>query len=189
MWWGMFVVGLGVLAFCLVSARLQDSVITAPLGFSVFGLVIGAAGLQIVAMPLTHGAVHVLAEVTLILVLFSDAARIDLRQLIRDHNLPQRMLLIGMPLTIVAGTVVGLALPLGFSLWEAALLAVVLAPTDAALGQSVVTNADVPVRIRQALNVESGLNDGVAVPFVFLFAALVAGHAEQTEAGNIVTLP
>jgi NhaP-type Na+/H+ or K+/H+ antiporter len=118
----------------------------------------------------------------LILVLFSDAARIDLRQLRRDHDLPVRMLLIGMPLVIVVGTLVGLALPLGLGLWEAALLAAILAPTDAALGQSVVSSPLVPTRIRQALNVESGLNDGIALPVILLFACLAsAAHAGAGE--------
>ena len=94
------------------------------------------------------------------------------------------MLLIGMPLAIVVGTLVALALPLGLGIWEAALLAAILAPTDAALGQSVVSNPLVPTRIRQALNVESGLNDGIALPLVLLFAALAgAAHAGE-EAQN-----
>ena len=116
----------------------------------------------------------------MILVLFSDAARIDLRLLRSDHSLPLRLLLIGMPLTILFGTLVALALPLGFSIWEAALLAAILAPTDAALGQSVVLSRFVPARIRQTLNVESGLNDGVALPFVLVFAFL-AGASQGSE--------
>lgn len=162
----------GVVLFALLSKRLEGGIVTAPMAFTAFGLMIGQAGFGWAEIDFDHGLVHGLAEATLILVLFSDAARIDLRNLRRDHDLPVRMLLIGMPLTIAAGLVVALVLPLGFGLWEAALLAAILAPTDAALGQSVVSSPRVPVRIRQALNVESGLNDGIALPVVLFFACL-----------------
>lgn len=92
------------------------------------------------------------------------------------------MLILGMPLIIAAGTLAGLALPIGLGFWEAALLAAILAPTDAALGQSVVASPEVPARVRQAINIESGLNDGVALPLVLLFACLAsAGHAAEGD--------
>ena len=179
---GFAVIAAGVILFALVSRRLENTVITPPLVFVAFGLVIGEAGLGLADLEFGHGFIHGLAELTLILVLFSDAARIDLSALRRSHNLPARMLLIGMPMTIVLGAVAAIALPLGLSLWEAALLAAILAPTDAALGQSVVSSPLVPVRIRQALNVESGLNDGIALPLVLLFAFLAgAEHAVGSD--------
>ncbi len=177
---GFALIAAGVILYGLVSKKLEGTIITAPMVFAAFGLLIGEAVFGLADLDFGHGFIHGLAEVTLILVLFSDAARIDLRQLRRDHNLPVRMLLIGMPLTIVVGTLVALALPLGLGIWEAALLAAILAPTDAALGQSVVSSPFVPTRIRQALNVESGLNDGIALPLVLLFAAL-AGDAHAGE--------
>jgi len=85
---------------------------------------------------------------------------------------------------MVVGTLVAVQLFPAFSLWEAALLAALLAPTDAALGQSVVSAKVVPVRIRQAINVESGLNDGIALPAVLLFAALASIHHDATGAGE-----
>ena len=174
---GFAVIAAGVVLFALVSGRLQNSILTGPLLFAAFGFVIGDAVLGWAHLDFGHGFIHGLAEVTLIFVLFSDAARIDLRE-VRNQNLPFRMLLIGMPLIVVAGTLVGLLVPLGLGFWQVALLAVILAPTDAALGQSVVSNPGVPVRIRQALNIESGLNDGIALPVVLLFAALAGGHGE-----------
>ncbi len=175
---GFAVVVAAIVLFALLSRRLQSTIITPPMIFTAFGFVTGSAVLGWAELDFSDGLIHGLAEVTLIFVLFSDASRIDLRQLRRDHNLPIRMLLVGMPLTIVAGTLVALLLPLGLGLWEAALLAAVLAPTDAALGQPVVSSPLVPTRIRQALNVESGLNDGIALPMVLFFAALVgASHA------------
>ncbi len=176
------IVAVGLILFGLVSKRLESSVLTGPMLFAGLGLVIGSAVLDIADFDIGHGFIHLLAEVTLILVLFSDAARIDLRVVRRDHGLPVRMLLIGMPLTIAFGLAVALGLPLGLGLWEAALLAAILAPTDAALGQSVVTSPRVPARIRQALNIESGLNDGIALPLVLLFASLAS--AGQAEAGD-----
>ena len=161
--------------------------ITPPMIFSMFGILIGSVGLNIFQFEIAHSAIHLLAEITLVLVLFSDAARINLKLLLKDHNLPIRMLIIGIPLIIIFGALIGYILPLGFTLMEAALLAAILAPTDAALGQSVVSNSKVPVRIRQSLNVESGLNDGIAVPFVFLFAAMIAGHSEKTHISGIIS--
>lgn len=176
----------GLLLYSLVSGRLQGSIVTAPLAFIVFGFVVGSGGLNVASVDVGHSAIHGVAELTLILVLFTDAARIDLSRVRRDHNLPVRMLAIGLPLTIAAGTVVASQLLPSFSFWEAALLAALLAPTDAALGQSVVSARAVPVRIRQAINVESGLNDGIALPAVLLFAALAGATPGVAEPGTWV---
>jgi len=169
---GFAAIAAGIILFAVFAKRLENTIITPPLVFAAFGLIIGESVLGWADLKFENGFIHGLAELTLILVLFSDAARIDLRNLRSDHDLPVRMLLIGMPLIIVFGAVAALALPLGLSLWEAFLLAAILAPTDAALGQSVVSSRFVPVRIRQTLNVESGLNDGIALPFVLIFAFL-----------------
>lgn len=175
------IVALAFLLFGLTSRRLSGSFLTGPLLFSAFGLAVGPTGLGVVPLELSHEVLHTLAEITLILVLFSDAANIDLRQLRRDHNLPVRMLVLAMPLNIVLTAIVAMVLFGGLTMWEAALLAAILAPTDAALGQAVVSNASVPIRIRQTLNVESGLNDGFALPLVLIFASLAS--AMQADAG------
>ena len=98
------------LAFGLISRRIQGSMLTGPMLFAGLGLVLGPAVLGLVNIEITSSVLHTLAEITLVLVLFSDAAGIDLRQLRRDHNLPLRMLLIGMPLTIVFGALVAVLL-------------------------------------------------------------------------------
>ncbi len=175
---------LALIVYGLISRKIQNSILTGPILFSVFGLIAGPAAFGWIELQVSNEALHLLAEVTLILVLFSDAANIDLAQLRRDHNLPVRMLLVGMPLTIILGAIAALLLFDGFGLWQAALLAAILAPTDAALGQAVVTNRLVPVRIRQALNVESGLNDGIALPFILIFAALASAMHAETGAGE-----
>ena len=175
---------LSVLAFGLISNKSDSHSVTAPMVFVTFGLAGYLSGFANV--DLSHGFIHVLLEVTLILVLYTDASRIDLRLLKKQHGLPIRMLLIGMPLTILLGGV-GAQWIFGFeSIWFAFLLAAILAPTDAALGQVVVSSKDVPVRIRQSLNVESGLNDGIALPVILIIIAITKisiGEAGHEEAG------
>ena len=178
------VVAGGLLLYALVSGRLNGTVVTAPLVFIVFGYVAGPGGLGVAHVDVEHSVIHAIAEFTLILVLFADAARMDLMRLREDHNLPVRMLVLGLPLCIGAGAFAATLLFPKFSLWEAALLAALLAPTDAALGQAVVTARAVPVRIRQAINVESGLNDGIALPAVLLFATLASMHMSGPDAGE-----
>ena len=174
----------GLLLYSLVSGRLQGTILTAPLIFIAFGFTLGSGGFNLAAVDVGHSAIHVIAEFTLILVLFTDAARIDLNRVRRDHDLPVRMLLVGLPLTMVAGTLAAAWLFPAVSFWEAALLAALLAPTDAALGQAVITAKVVPVRIRQTINIESGLNDGIALPAVLLLAALAGAGQETTQAGE-----
>ncbi len=174
------VVATAILGFGLISGRVQNTIITAPLVFVGSGLLLGEHGLGLFALHIEDHLIHTLAELTLLLVLFTDATRINLKQLRQEHNLPVRLLMFGMPLTIVLGTLVAVGLFPNFTFWEAALLAAVLAPTDAALGQAVVSSPKVPVRIRQTLNVESGLNDGIALPLVLVFlstcSSAVAGQ-------------
>ena len=169
-------------AVALVSGPLAKSPITPPMVFAALGAVLGPLGLGLITIDISHGAVELLAEITLAVVLFSDAARIDLHNLRTDHTLPFRLLVIGLPLTIVAGTAAGLALLPWIGFWEAALLAALLAPTDAALGQAVMSHPSVPMRIRQTLNVESGLNDGLCLPAVLFMGLWAAAAYEETQA-------
>jgi sodium/hydrogen antiporter len=169
---GLAVVAAVVLAYSLVSRRLELSAISAPMVFVAAGIVAGPDVLDLVELDATHGTAFHVAELTLALLLFADAARIDLRSLRSHADLPGRLLGIGMPLTIVLGMAAGAVLLTELEFWEAAIVAVVLAPTDAALGQAVVSSRVVPARIRQALGVESGLNDGLSVPFLALFLAI-----------------
>lgn len=176
------IVAFGVLAYSLVSKRIERSPLTAPMIFLVLGLLVGEGGLALVQLDVSSAFVSVLAELTLILVLYTDAARIDLTLLRRDHDLPIRLLAIGLPLTIVLGAVAAVLI-FGLGLWEAAVLGVIIAPTDAALGQAVVSAPEVPARMRQTLNVESGLNDGLALP-VLLLALSMAGAAEEPQSAS-----
>lgn len=172
----LLIVSLAILGYALVSERLAMSPVTAPMVFTSVGLIVGGGGLEWFGLNLRGEATSILVEATLVLVLFTDAIRIDPRRLRRQASLPGRLLGIGLPLTIVAGAVVGVVVVPGLGFIEAALLAAVLAPTDAALGQAVVSDPRLPVRIRQTLNVESGLNDGIAVPVVTVLLAVAVSE-------------
>lgn len=163
---------IGILLIAGVSKRLRGTIITLPMLYTLFGLFVGLLFAGLVTLSVDDPLVHLIAELTLVLVLATDASRIKLKSLFRFHSLPLRLLGIGLPLTIVLGAVVAFILFGQLGIWGAAILAVILAPTDASLGQSVVENPKVPVRIRQALNIESGLNDGIAMPFLILAVSL-----------------
>jgi NhaP-type Na+/H+ or K+/H+ antiporter len=168
------VVAAFVLAYGLVSRRLETTPVTGPMLFVGAGILLGASGLNLLDIGMDDGAVRILAEATLVLLLFTDAIRIDLGRLRQQLDLPVRLLGIGLPLTVIAGAGAAMALLPELGIWEATLLAAILAPTDAALGQAVVSNPKVPVRIRQALNVESGLNDGIMLPVITVLLAAAA---------------
>jgi NhaP-type Na+/H+ or K+/H+ antiporter len=171
-------VGAALFAYALVSKRLASSPISGPLFFVTLGLIGYAAGLLPPIIVVGSPVVLVL-ELTLALLLFTDASRIQIRSWEADMDLPTRLLAIGMPLTIVLGTVVAyLVFPLA-GIIGAAVIATILAPTDAALGSAVISNRRVPIRIREALGVESGLNDGIALPILlFLLALALADEGE-----------
>ncbi|MCH9733951.1 MAG: sodium:proton antiporter [Actinomycetia bacterium] len=175
-------VALVITAFALVSGRLAKMWITPPMIFVTFGAIVGPDGLGAIDISIESETVKVIAEITLALLLFTDAARINIPRLRAEHGMPKRMLGFGMPLTIVLGAVFALALFSDLGVWAALLVATILAPTDAALGQAVVTSDRVPVRVRQALNVESGLNDGIAAPLVVIFASLAIPKVEALSA-------
>jgi NhaP-type Na+/H+ or K+/H+ antiporter len=178
--WAVPAIAIAILCFAAVSRRLEGTVVTAAMVFTAAGLLLGVKVFDVVNADPKHEAVKLLAEATLSLTLFGDAARINLRALRDEYHLPARLLGIGLPLTIALGFAVALLL-FGSMEWpEALLLAVVVAPTDAALGQAVVTLPSLPSRIRQGLNVESGLNDGLCVP-VFVTVLAIA----STEAGLV----
>ncbi len=178
--WDLAIIAGAVLAVAGVSRRLTGTPVTAAMAFVLIGLVVGPLVLDDVKLEASGSIVRTLAEATLAVVLFADASRITLRTLRHEAAVPVRLLGIGLPLTIAVGAVVAGALFTGLSAAEAVVLAIVLAPTDAALGQAVVTEPRLPSRIRQGLNVESGLNDGICVPLLLI--ALAAADIEDKAA-------
>ena len=166
-----------VLLYGIVSKRLQTTIISGPMVFVVFGFILSSDVTGLLTNK-DHTLINIIANLTLILVLFSDASRINLGLFRREQDLPKRLLGIGLPLTIAAGVLVGLFFLTGLPFWQAAILATILAPTDAALAQAVINSERVPVRISQALNVESGLNDGICFPILLLFIYLADTSGE-----------
>src|SRR5215831_14768493 len=160
-----------IFMWATLSARLERFVLA--------GLLLTHGPLAPLGYAPSPAVVKTLAEVTLVLVLFSDASRVGLRDLRTDMGLCVRLLVIGLPLTIGLGTLFALAVAGEANLWLALLVGAALAPTDAALGAGMMVNRAVPVRIRRLINVESGLNDGIATPFV---AVALAGAATAEHA-------
>lgn len=173
-----------VAVFALVSRVGERVGVTPPMAFVAAGVLVGPGLLDFLDVPLEDPALLLVAEVALVLVLFSDASRVKVHALRGAAGLPARLLILGMPLTIAAGAGAGALLLTDLAFWEAAIVGAVLAPTDAALGQAVLSDRSVPVRVRQALNVESGLNDGLSVPFLTLFVALAASESGVGSAGH-----
>jgi NhaP-type Na+/H+ or K+/H+ antiporter len=166
-----------------MSARLERLDMTAPIVFTVAGLLLTHGPLAPLGITPSPHVVEVLAEVTLALVLFSDASRVGLGQLKADLGPCLRLLGIGLPLTIGLGMLAAFMVPGVSSIWVALLIGAALAPTDAALGAGIMTNPAVPARIRRILNVESGLNDGIATPVVMVAIAGAGAAGKTGEAG------
>ena len=172
-----------IFAWAAVSARLERLDVTAPITFVLAGLVLTHGPLAVLAVVPPPELVKALAEATLVLVLFTDASRVGLRDLRTDLAPCVRLLTIGLPLTIGLGTLLALALVGKAGIWLALLVGAALAPTDAALGSAMMDNPAVPARIRRIINVESGLNDGIATPVVLVAIAGVAATEEAAHTG------
>jgi NhaP-type Na+/H+ or K+/H+ antiporter len=178
-----------VIVWGLVSGRLERWDVSAPLAFVVLGVLVTHGPIALVHFNLHSSTVRSLAEVTLAIVLFADASRVNLRALRADAVIPARLLGIGLPLTIAAGAVTAALLFGGSGLWVAATIGAIVAPTDAALGATIMSDERVPSGVRRTLNVESGLNDGIATPFVnvFLAGAVTADALSGTHLTDAVT--
>jgi len=164
--------------YTLLSRRLEQTILTAPILFTVAGMLLFPLLPAFVKLGLNSQVFLRLAELGLVLLLFTDASRTDLSVLRRAEALPARLLSVGMLLTIAAGAIAAKLIFPALSVWEAGILGAILAPTDAGLGQIIVSSARVPMKIRQALNVEAGLNDGLSVPFMLFFMTLAAAKSE-----------
>jgi NhaP-type Na+/H+ or K+/H+ antiporter len=185
--WALTTIAVLLIAYATVSRRLERLNVSAAMFFTTAGLLVGPV-LGLVDLHIEGEQVKLLAEITLTLVLFADASRISLRALRGEFEVPLRLLGIGLPLTIATGALIGAAVLPGVSLAEALVLAIVLACTDAALGQAVVSDERVPSRIRQGLNVESGLNDGLCAPLFFIAIAIAEADAGTASAHSAVQL-
>ena len=180
--WELATIAATVLAVAGVSRRLTGTPVTPAMVFVLVGVLVGPLVIDEVTATPTGSAVRTLAEATLAVVLFADASRIKPRVLRREYAVPLRLLGIGLPLTIALGALLAALIFDQLNLTEALVLAILLAPTDAALGEAVVTEPRLPSRIRQGLNVESGLNDGICVPLLLI--ALAAADVQDKSASS-----
>jgi sodium/hydrogen antiporter len=164
--------------YALLSRRLSEAPITAPILFTAVGMLVSPKWEYVVGAGVTASVFLRGAELGLVLLLFTDASRTELAVVRSIRTVPGRLLSAGMLLTIILGTLAARLVFPGLSLWEAGILGTILAPTDAGLGQVVVSSPRVPTLIREALTVEAGLNDGLSVPFMLFFMALAAAKIE-----------
>ncbi len=169
-----------VFVYGLFSALADKSPVSAPMVFVTVGILASPLVFDLFKAEANSKGIQVIAEMTLILILFSDASTISLKRLTSEYRIPLRLLAIGLPLTMVLGVLVAIPLFQGMSLWLVAIMAFILSPTDAALGQAVVNSEEVPTSVRDAIGVESGLNDGIALPPIMACMAAV-GAAPGTQ--------
>ncbi|WP_336290481.1 cation:proton antiporter [Aeromonas dhakensis] len=172
-----------LLIYSLIAGRFESRLINGPLLFLLMGWLLGPGGIELLSLSIDSDGIKLLAELTLVIVLFSDAANTNWQVLLANRSLPIRLLLIGLPLTLLAGTLFGRWIYPDLPLLELAILSTILAPTDAALGKAVVSNPAVPPPIREGLNQESGLNDGICVPVLLLLLALIAPTEQHSGTG------
>ena len=177
-----------VFLYSITSGGLERTPINGDIVFTAFGLAFGPLGFDLLSLDVGAEGLRTLAEMTLALVLFIDAANANLGVLKQSFRIPTRLLLFALPLTILFGFGAGILVFNDLTLIEIAILATLLAPTDAALGKAVVTNESVPNNIREGLNVESGLNDGICVPILFVFLALAAGSGAEGDSTSLLAL-
>lgn len=168
-----------IFIFGLFSRLSERSFITAPMVFVAVGILIGPLGFGLFELQVNSGLVSVITEITLILILFIDASTINPKQLFQDRKVPVRLLFVGLPLTMVLGILVGWFLFPGMDIWVIAIMALILSPTDAALGQAVIKSETVPERVRRWVSVESGLNDGIALPLILVCIAALSAEGAQ----------
>ncbi|WP_424986358.1 cation:proton antiporter [Microbulbifer sp. S227A] len=180
-------IALAMLLYCMYSARIGALGITMPMVSLALGVLIGSGGTALDLEAAT--TFHHLAEITLALLLFADATSLRRDTLRKIGQRTQRMLLIGLPFAIAIGALLNWLILTDWPFWEVCLLAALLAPTDAALGQSIRSNDSIPQDYRDAMNAESGLNDGLALPFVIFFAGLAVGESGSAVGdGSLVML-
>lgn len=181
------VIGITLLGYALVSRRLTGTPVSTPMVFVAAGFLVGPRVLDVVDLGIGSEDLGRLAEMTLALVLFTDATAIDTGRLRREDSMPIRLLGLALPLTIVAGGLLAVVLFPDLLVFEAVALAILLAPTDAALGKAVVADERIPSVVRQGLNVESGLNDGVCVPLLLSAVAFAEIEESPSLDGSILT--
>ena len=180
----IIIITLVVLGYGYYSKYLIGLNISGPMVFTTIGILLSPVGFDLLEIDLNTEIVTIIAEIALIIILFSDASSLKLKALKSEWGIPFRLLFIGLPITIAFATVVGMLVFPNESFIYILLMALLLAPTDAALGKAVVSDKSVPQKIRDSINIESGLNDGIVFPILLGVVALITveqGDASDTQ--------
>lgn len=180
----ILIIALVILGYGYFSKLLFRFNISGPMIFAAVGIFLSPLGIGSSETKLNSELVRTTAEFALILVLFSDASRLNLKRLRQEWSIPVRLLFVGLPITIVAATLMAQSIFPNETTVYLLMMALILAPTDAALGKAVVTDKKVPEKIRSSINVESGLNDGIVFPILITVVAMIMGGQEHTQNNN-----
>ena len=179
-------ISLIILIYGFFSAFLAKRNISGPMVFVAVGILLSPLGLGKELVSVNAEAIQIMAEVTLVIVLFSDAAALNLNQLKTNWKIPARMLFVALPITIIFATLAGKIFFPNESVYYILLLALILAPTDAALGKVVVSDERIPSTVRNSINVESGLNDGIVFPILLTLLAMIATNQDSAQSGWVM---
>ncbi len=182
----LLIVILVVLLIAGISRRIQTTILTVPMLCMVLGLLAGLVFPDLISLSYDDRLVEIIATITLVMLLATDSSRISVQSLYRFHDLPMRLLFIGLPLTMILGTILANAMFGDLMFWEAAVLAVCLAPTDTSPTERAVENPSVPVRIRQALDIEGSLNDGITMPILLMTISMAASAQSGIGQGRVL---
>ncbi|WP_203694001.1 cation:proton antiporter domain-containing protein [Catellatospora coxensis] len=184
--YGLIALAVVLIAWAAVSARAARYSVTLPIALLLAGLLVAGGDDPMVEVDVSSAAVQHVLQLTLALILFTDATEISLRRLWSAGHLPLRLLLVAFPLTVLAGLVAGLALFPQANVWVIAMVAAALTATDASLATMLVRDERIPHDLRTAVTVESGLNDGLAAPLVVFFAAAAAAAGTERGPGSVL---
>ncbi|MBS2100209.1 cation:proton antiporter [Carboxylicivirga linearis] len=168
-----------ILIYSLIAGKVEKKPISSAMFFLFVGLVLGPFTIDFFSIKFNEEVYKTLAECALALVLFTDASKANLKTLKGQIAIPYHLLLIGLPITIIFGVLIGKLVFPAMSWIELGILSTILAPTDAALGEPVVNHKSVPAKVREGINVESGLNDGICVPILLLLMSIYKFDANE----------
>lgn len=183
----LLTISLVILGYGYYSKLLLRFNISGPMIFTAVGIFLSPLGIGVSAIEFNSELVQIVAEFALIIVLFSDASELSLKKLRTEWSIPARLLFVGLPITIVVATVMAKEIFPGETTLYLLMMALILAPTDAALGKAVVTDKTVPEKIRSSINVESGLNDGIVFPILITVVAMILSGHEKAQDNSWIT--
>lgn len=178
-----FVLTLLVLAYAVVSGLVTRWYVAPALIFIAFGVLLGPFGLGVIEIGSDTAVFTIVAQLALTVILFNQAAELDLGTVLRRGHDSFRLILIGIPLTIGLGTVTALLVLPVMPVWEAVCLAAIVAPLEVTLIEALLQDRRIPERVRHALAMESGCYDGFALAALFAALALASDRSQSESWG------